>query len=31
MVVALAPDDLFAEGAAVTLAFAAEHCVLLKG
>jgi hypothetical protein len=25
------PTDLFAEGAGVTLSFAAEHCVLLEG
>jgi ABC-type Fe3+/spermidine/putrescine transport system ATPase subunit len=31
LIVRRPPTDLFAEGAAVTLSFAAEHCVLLEG
>jgi ABC-type Fe3+/spermidine/putrescine transport system ATPase subunit len=31
LIVRRPPTDLFAEGAAITLSFAAEHCVLLEG
>ena len=31
LIVRRPPTDLFPEGAAVTLSFAAEHCVLLEG
>ena len=31
LIVRRPPTDLFAEGAAVTLSFTAEHCVLLEG
>ena len=31
LIVRRPPTDLFEEGAAITLSFAAEHCVLLEG
>ena len=31
LIVRRPPTDLFEEGAAVTVSFSAEHCVLLEG